>query len=275
MRLPSLKRFQMVSYQGLSSVRPLKPSVDDSQGWLYSAQFPPSYQAFGRMRFLMTLEEVLRRKPERFLEVAANDGSLSACVAQNGGQAVCNDLRDSLLEQALSNYTTDGKVKIVGGNLFDLKKEDIGTFDLIAACEIIEHVAHPDKFLSHLKSLLAPSGRLLLTTPNGLHLRNKLPTFSEVEDFTALEAGQFKPDADGHLFLFTPKELARLAENVGFEVESIGVWGTPLLTGHCGLARLARKGFTTPAYYTERIIQHLPFRNRMCVSLFAVLRAIS
>jgi 2-polyprenyl-3-methyl-5-hydroxy-6-metoxy-1,4-benzoquinol methylase len=224
------------------------------------------------MRFLLTLEAVLRMNPKRFLEVAANDGSLSACVAQNGTEAVCNDLRDSLLEDALSNYTTSEKVKVVGGNLFDLKKEDIGTFDLIAACEVIEHVAHPVKLLSHLKGLLAPGGRLLLTTPNGLHLRNKLPTFSEVKDFTALEASQFKPDADGHLFLFTSEELAGLARNLGFEIESIGVWGTPLLTGHCGLARLSRKGFTRLAYYTERITQHLPFRNRLCFSLFAILR---
>lgn len=45
---------------------------------------------------------------------------------------------------------------------------DIGTFDLIIASEVIEHVEDPNAFLSSLRSFLVPDGKLLLTLPNGL-----------------------------------------------------------------------------------------------------------
>jgi 2-polyprenyl-6-hydroxyphenyl methylase/3-demethylubiquinone-9 3-methyltransferase len=221
----------------------------------------------------MLLAELNRLRPRRFLEVAANDGSLSACAALNGSEVVCNDLRAEHLSNALQTFTTAGKIRVEGGNLFDLKPESVGTFDLIAANEVIEHVAHPDELLKHLKTLLSPGGRLLMTTPNGSHLRNKLPTFSQVKDFDSLEAIQFQPDADGHLFLFTSKELAELAKATGYEVEHLSAWGAPLLTGHCGLARFARPSLTSLAYRFENIVQRLPLRDKLCFSLFAVFKA--
>ena len=71
------------------------------------------------------------------------------------------------------------------------------------------------------------------------HFRNRLPTYRQIQDFTELEKNQFKPDADGHLFLFTPQELGDVAAEVGLAVEQLYVWGTPLLTGHLGFRFLA------------------------------------
>ncbi len=73
-------------------------------------------------------------------------------------------------------------------------------FIVYAFDEIIEHVAHPLELLGHLKNFLEPGGRLMLTTPNGSYFRNKLPTYSEVQDFSELETRQFMPDVEGHLF---------------------------------------------------------------------------
>jgi 2-polyprenyl-3-methyl-5-hydroxy-6-metoxy-1,4-benzoquinol methylase len=271
-RLPVFADFSRVCKHGLHVVRPLKPlPLPDPYGWLYEARYPPSHWAFGRMRSLMLLAELARQKPRRFLEVAANDAWLSACAAETGSETVSNDLRTEGLKAAIQNYTTNERMKVAGGNLFDLHADKIGKFDLIAACEIIEHVAHPDQFLKHLKSLLSARGRLLLTTPNGSHLRNALPTHSQIKDFASLEAKQFQPDADGHLFLFSPTEFSELAKDAGFKVEHISVWGTPLLTGHCGLARFPRSLFIPLAYRFETFIQYLPIRERLCFSIFAVL----
>jgi 2-polyprenyl-3-methyl-5-hydroxy-6-metoxy-1,4-benzoquinol methylase len=165
-------------------------------------------------------------------------------------------------------------VRIVGGNLFDLSPQSLGRFDLVIACEVIEHVAHPGDLLSHLRGFLAPGGRLLLTTPNGSYFRNKLPTYAEAGDPARLEALQFKPDADGHLFLLTPRELAGLAGAAGLSVERLGAWGTPLLSGHAGLRFLAGPRLTRVAYGAERLAQRLPSaaRERACAQLSAVLR---
>ena len=45
---------------------------------------------------------------------------------------------------------------------------DLGTFDVVIASEVIEHVEDPDAFLSKLRGLLAPDGQVVLTLPNGL-----------------------------------------------------------------------------------------------------------
>ena len=87
-------------------------------------------------------------------------------------------------------------------NMFipELDPAKVGRFALVIACEVIEHVAHGDQFARQLMEFVAPGGHLLVTTPNGSHVRSKLPTYSQVTDFSALEALQFKPDADGHLY---------------------------------------------------------------------------
>src|SRR5262249_40433665 len=157
--------------------------------------------------------------------------------------------------------------------IFEVTTEEVGTFDLVIACEVIEHVAHPKELLIHLKSFLDPDGRLLLTTPNGLHFRNRLPTYDEISDVDALERRQFMPDADGHLFLLTPSELRQLAQSVGYEIETLNLWGTPALTGHCGLRYLASRWCIKLAYGIEAIIQGCSeaIRQRMCFAMSAVL----
>ncbi|MDI6746175.1 MAG: class I SAM-dependent methyltransferase [Rhodocyclaceae bacterium] len=44
---------------------------------------------------------------------------------------------------------------------------DLGSFDLVIASEVIEHVEDPDAFLAFIKSCLTSKGRVVLTLPNG------------------------------------------------------------------------------------------------------------
>ena len=69
---------------------------------------------------------------------------------------------------------------------------DVERFPLITAIEVIEHLANPGNFLSVASRLLAPGGRLLITTPN-LHsvlcrlrflLSGRLKQFDEKGDQT-------------------------------------------------------------------------------------------
>jgi 2-polyprenyl-3-methyl-5-hydroxy-6-metoxy-1,4-benzoquinol methylase len=241
--------------------------------WDFAEGWPPSYPAFGRMRAVLTIRQASGLRPCRMLEVAAGDGALSAVLSAKGCKVVANDLRGDHLRQSLDVFTNRDQIEIIEGNILDLDPSQIGRFDLVAACEIIEHVAHSELFLSHLAQFLEPSGRLLVTTPNGAYFRNKLPTWSEVTDFDLLEDRQFKPDADGHLFLITPAELSEVAERSGLKVMSMGVWGSPLLTGHCKLSPLSSVWWTLPAYKVETWTQRLPrkLRERVCFSLIAVM----
>ena len=141
--------------------------------------------------------------------------------------------------------------------MFDLDPADTGSFDLVIACEIIEHVAHAVEFLSQLRRFLTADGHLLLTTPNGAYFRNRVQTYSQVEDFTVLESEQFKPDANGHLFLITPAEIRQIASQAGLDVQRLLVWGTPFISGESGFRILSKILPTQLCYVLERLSQRL------------------
>ena len=220
----------------------------------------PSYWAYGRLRALLALGKSLALRPKRVLEVAAGDAALCACLQETGCDVSANDLRQEHIEQSVARFRNCSQIRILPGNIFDLDPAETGTFDLVIACEIIEHVAHPVEFLSQLRRFLTPHGQLLLTTPNGAYFRNKLQTYSQVEDFNALEAGQFKPDADGHLFLITSEEMKLIASEAGLDVQELMIWGTPFISGECGFRILSKALSTSLCYGLERFSQHLSGR---------------
>jgi 2-polyprenyl-3-methyl-5-hydroxy-6-metoxy-1,4-benzoquinol methylase len=277
---PSRTLYQSVCQRGLSVVRPLSSGYeDDAYGWNYGSARPPSYWAYGRLRALITLARARTllnaATPSRVLEVAAGDAALSACLALEGHQVTANDLREENLRASVECFSNASRIRLLPGNLFDVDPARTGTFDLVIACEIIEHVAHSVDFLKQLKRLLAPGGRILLTTPNGCYFRNKIPTYAEIEDFSALEKQQFKPDSDGHLFLITPKEMEGIAASAGFKVDEITVWGTPLVTGESGFRYLGPLLPFRGWYALEQMVRRFGPRtmdklgNSMCVVLSA------
>ena len=272
-RLPEYSLFKSVCSRGLSQIRPLKETAIDPQGWNFGSAWPPSYPAYGRMRALIALSDALELKPNSVLEIAAGDAALCASLAFRGCKVTANDLRKEHLENAILEFRNADSIQVSPGNLFDLDPEATGLSDLVIACEIVEHVAHTVEFLKQLKRFVAPGGRILLTTPNGSYFRNKLPTHSMIQDFTALEKDEFKPDADGHLFLITPEEMVDLASQAGLKVERLSLWGTPFLTGHAGMARWSSPSWCRPSLYLERLTQKLPFavQAKLCFALAVVL----
>ncbi|HYL36156.1 MAG TPA: class I SAM-dependent methyltransferase [Bryobacteraceae bacterium] len=275
--LPPYFAFREICENGLSTVRPLnreRAKDRDRHGWNYGSAALPSYEAFGRMRALFALDLARKLRPRRVLEVAAGDAALCASLQDSLGCEVwANDLRADQLEDSIRSFTNCSSIGRLPGNLFDLDPKITGLFDLVVACEVIEHVAHTAEFLKQLRRFLTPNGKLLLTTPNGAYFRNKLPTHSQIQDFAALESRQFKPDADGHLFLITPEELHALAESAGLRVERLDLWGTPALTGQCGTRIASRLGKIWPWYALETTLLKLPMplRQKLCYALSTVL----
>src|SRR5205807_485276 len=194
----------------------------------------------GRMRALLAAIQTSQMAGHRVLEVAAGDGSLATGLAAQGREVYANDLRAEHLQAALSQLQDGAKVKVIAGDVFAADPASLGRFDLVVACEVIEHVAHPDQFLAKLRALLSPDGLLFLTTPNGRYFRNRLPNFSDVGDAGKLEEFQFRPDANGHLFLLTANELAGMAGQAGLTPIDLHYSGSPFVTGHAGF-RLLRK----------------------------------
>ncbi len=114
----------------------------------------------------------------------------------------------------------------------------------------------------------------MITTPNGVYFRNKLPTYRQVTDHAAMFEKQFKPDADGHLYLLTRDEVEQLSREAGLVVEQSFVWGTPFISGEAGFRVLGKLMPRATCLALERGAQTLPtgIRERWANSLAAILR---
>jgi 2-polyprenyl-6-hydroxyphenyl methylase/3-demethylubiquinone-9 3-methyltransferase len=272
---PPYNAFAQVCRSGLSFVRPLSPSslLSDEFGWNYGSARPPSYWAYGRLRALFTLNVARDLQGKKSLEIAAGDGALSACLALGDCDVTVNDLRADLITSSVQHFKNAERISVLPGNVFDLDPAHVGTFDLVIACELIEHVADAAALLLKLKSFLSPGGRILLTTPNGAYFRNKLPTLSQVQHPESLAERQFKPDADGHLYLITPEEMYQLCASTGLSILSSAIWGTPFISGECGIRHFRRVLPMRVCFLLDRFVGMLPrfIQKRMGNSLMYVL----
>jgi 2-polyprenyl-3-methyl-5-hydroxy-6-metoxy-1,4-benzoquinol methylase len=131
-------------------------------------------------------------------------------------------------------------------------------FDLVLIAEIIEHVAHPDAFLIKIGSLVRPGGYVVMTTPNGAYFRNALPKFSECSDTSQFEAIQFKPNADGHIFLLHPSEIEWLAVQAGLQLDKLILFTNPITSGHMKTELFLRAIPKRVVDWLECITTHLP-----------------
>ncbi len=227
-----------------------------------------------RQRFHRTLETVLHHAPPpgRVIDIAGGAGNFSLALAELGYDVVWNDLRSEFIDDIRRKDST-GRIACRPGNALDLDFAPTEHFDVVVATEVIEHVAHPDRFLLHLASLLLPGGRIVLTTPCGNYFRNTLPRFSDCADPSIYEAAQFKPDSDGHIFLLYLDEIHRLARETGLRVVSLETFNNPLTSGHIGLGQVLPAVPPRIVELVERATNRLPLRiaARLHTTMLAVL----
>ena len=188
-----------------------------------------TYAYENRTSIAMQLVASVASPPATVLDVAAGQGNMSLRLAELGYSVTWNDLRADLGEYVRLKHER-GAITYLPGNMFDL--EPSFPFDVVVLAEVIEHAAHPDEVLKKARTLIAADGHIVLTTPNGEYFRNTLPKFSDCADPTLFESDQFKPDADGHIFLLHVDELRSLARHAGLRVKVLKLFTNPLTTGH-------------------------------------------
>ena len=154
---------------------------------------------------------------DRALDIGCGTGKFTAAMAQAGAHTVGVEVAEAALERARARHPgLDFRLVPIDG---PLPLED-GSFDLVWASEVIEHVADTARWLSEVRRVLAPGGRLLVTTPSHGRLRVAL---GGVERFS-------EPLGD-HLHLYTKRSLGSLLGEFGFgEVRVRAVDGPPLLS---------------------------------------------
>jgi len=88
-----------------------------------------------------------------------------------------------------------------------------GSFDVVLASHLIEHLNNPASFLTEANRVLKEGGHIFITTPN-------------ISGFQArLYKGRWRSAIFDHLYLFSVRTLSKMLKKAGFKIESICTWG--------------------------------------------------
>jgi ubiquinone/menaquinone biosynthesis C-methylase UbiE len=169
---------------------------------------------------------VRARPPGESAADAAGGGGGAPREPAADGSVVGVDVAEAALRRARARHPalTFALAPVDGALPFD-----DGSFDVVWASEVIEHVADTARWLSEVRRVLTPRGRLLVTTPN--HGRLQL-AIGGIERYS-------EPLGD-HLHLYSARSLRQLLTEFDFEVSELRAADGPPLLRRLLLARAAR-----------------------------------
>ena len=228
-----------------------------------------TYAYARRMRGALAMVQSVATPAATVLDVAAGAGNFSLQLAELGYRVTWNDLRVDLVDYVRLKHER-GDIQYAPGNVFELGFES--AFDVVLITEIIEHVAHPDDFLEKIGRMVRPGGHVVMTTPNGGYIMNRLPKFSDCANPSQFESVQFKPNSDGHIFLLHEDEIPMLAAKAGLKLEQLRLGTNPLTNGHLKTEMILKLMPRRLIELIERATQCLPgFLSRRVNNSMAVI----
>ena len=167
---------------------PILYAVEQSHWWY-----------IGRRRILTQfVEQICRQvtdRPARILDVGCGTGA-NLLMLSNYGEAEGVDVSEDALEFCRAR----GLDKVKLGAAEELPYED-GTFDLVTAFDVVEHMDDDLAGLTEMRRVLRPGGRVLLFVPTFMFLWG------------------LQDDVSHHRRRYRLPELRRVLEQAGFEVE--------------------------------------------------------
>jgi len=156
---------------------------------------------------------------ERVLDLGCGEGQFTAALAAAGAHPLGVDVVAEPLRRARERHPElhfrheplDGP--LVFGD---------GTFDVVWAGEVIEHVVDVAGWLSEVRRVLPSGGRLLLTTPD-----HPPELLARLAADPAAFAEHFDPRSD-HVRFFNARSLGEVVEDLGFEAVDLAADGRTL-----------------------------------------------
>lgn len=154
------------------------------------------------------------------LDIGCGAGLLAEPLARLGARVTGIDAAPELIEVAKTHGAGAGlEIDYRIGGVEDLT----GTYDLVTAMEVIEHVADPLAFLAALAARLAPGGLLILSTPNRTAW-SRLLTITLAEGFGRIPRGTHRYED-----FINPEEMTAMLGAVGLAVDDVeGIAVSPM-----------------------------------------------
>ncbi|MCX7013923.1 MAG: class I SAM-dependent methyltransferase [Candidatus Sumerlaeota bacterium] len=166
------------------------------------------------MRERCLLRKLKGREGARILDVGCQSGHISAHLCELGFVPSGTDISKTHIDRARANYphipffspTEDGKLPV-----------SHGSFDIVWAGDVIEHVYDIDMFLREINRILKMGGKLFLSTPSHTKAKNLLIALFRFDKHFDVEWG--------HIRFFSPKSIRTSLERRGFCVHGINYFG--------------------------------------------------
>ena len=177
---------------------------------IFSHVLAPAPRLLMRLALVPELLDGIAKAPRRMLEIGPGLGDLSFYLAARYPDAsgVLMDISESGIAQLASRSAGQARLRVLHGDFQALP--DDGAFDLVAACEVFEHIDDDEAAFAAVYRLLAPGGYFLFS----------VPAFERKFGPADRYAGHFRRYERAPM-------LAQFARH-GFEVEQVRCYGFPL-----------------------------------------------
>jgi 2-polyprenyl-3-methyl-5-hydroxy-6-metoxy-1,4-benzoquinol methylase len=178
---------------------------------------------------LELLEETLGAEDvNRSLDVGCGAGGLVAALRARAIDATGMDVAEAALGRAAATHP---ELALIEHSAEDLPWPfEAGTFDLVTAFEVIEHLLRPRRLVHGAAAALRPGGLFALTTPYHGLLKNLALVVARFDRHFAVEGD--------HIRFFSDRALRELLESAGLTVERIrhfgrapGLWAGVFVVG--------------------------------------------
>jgi 2-polyprenyl-3-methyl-5-hydroxy-6-metoxy-1,4-benzoquinol methylase len=182
----------------------------------------------------------------RILEVGCGSGNVLRVLkrlGRNRGVVEALELSPEAAEVARARTG----LTVTNGYLSDLDAS--ASFDIIAAFDVLEHIADEDAVLQQMRDRLRPQGRLVLTVPAHETL------------WSAFDM------ASGHVRRYTPATLSRALRTAGFRVEYLSYFMSLLFPPMWMRRRLSHRDSTDMGATLDSEFQIVPVVNTIAYEL--------
>ncbi|HTE64306.1 MAG TPA: class I SAM-dependent methyltransferase [Solirubrobacteraceae bacterium] len=186
----------------------------------------PDPWAWRRRRALLLGEA---RPGERVLDLGCGAGRFVAALRDAGADPVGVELADAALARARRNVPgADLRLVAADGSL----PLGHGEVDLVWCSEVLEHVPDTLGFLTEIRRVLRPGGRLLVTVPDHGRFKRTLLALAHYD-------AHYDPLGD-YVRFYTRRSLTRALHGTGFEDVALSSLGGPPLLRQALVARAVR-----------------------------------
>ena len=141
------------------------------------------------------------RSPGKALEIGPGRGAFIAYLRKEGYRVEGVDISGDICADLEDRFG----VRMVHGTLEEFQGD--GSYDLIAAHHVVEHVQDIRSFLGKCRSLLAPGGGLLVSCPNVASWAAAFRSWPGYEPY--------------HCLFFTPESLVKALGKCGYTVSGV------------------------------------------------------